>query len=85
MNKMKKIEKSESVANNDIPIASLVINEYKNINNRLNATNENLQKANKRITILALILLVLLAVETTYIILYWEMMHPESGVIQEKK
>jgi hypothetical protein len=81
---MKKIEKSESVANNELPIATIVINEYKNINNRLNETNENLQKSNKRITIMALILLVLFAIETTYIILYWEAMHPESGVIQEK-
>lgn len=81
---MKKIEKSESVMNNELPIATMIINEYKNINNRLNETNENLQKSNKRITIMALILLVLFAIETTYIILYWEAMHPESGVIQEK-
>lgn len=62
----------------------MVIDEYININKRLNETNENLQKANKRVTILALILLVLFAIETTYIILYWEAMHPHSGVIQRE-
>lgn len=81
---MKKTNEEKTIMDSDVPIASLVIKEYKNINDRLTETNENLQKSNKRITILALILLVLFAIETTYIILYWEAMHPESGVIQEK-
>ncbi len=81
---MKKTNEEKSVAKKDVPIATLVINEYKNINERLTETNERLQKSNKRMSIIALILLVLFAVETTYIILYWEAMHPDSGVIQEK-
>lgn len=74
----------KEIKKDDLPIATMVIDEYKNINNRLNKTNENLQSANKRVTILALILLVLFAIETTYIILYWEAMHPHSGVIQKE-
>ena len=84
MKKIKDTLKTENVKKDDIPIATMVIDEYIKINERLNETNENLQKANKRVTILALILLVLFAIETTYIILYWEAMHPHSGVIQRE-
>lgn len=98
MKKTKKITETKNVETEELPIASLVINEYQMVakqltkanehltdaNKHLTETNENLQKSNKRVTILALILLILFAIETTYIILYWEAMHPDSGVIQDK-
>lgn len=79
----KKEEKKKEVVK-EPPLATLVIREYKDINTQLNETNKRLQNTNKRTTIIALILLVLVAIETTYIILYWEMQHPESGVIREE-
>lgn len=81
---MKKIVKNESVTNDELPIASIVIDQYKKANNRLNESKEHLQKTNKILSIIVLILLVFVVVETAYIILYWEAMHPNSGVIQEK-
>ncbi len=81
---MKKIKKSESIIDDELPIATIVIDQYKKANNRLNESKEHLQKTNKILSIIVLILLVFVIVETTYIILYWETMHPHSGVIQEK-
>lgn len=82
---IKNIETAENIENGDLPLASIVINEYININKKLSETNESLQKSNKRVSILALILLVLFAIETTYIIIYWDSMHPHAGAIQEKR
>ena len=67
----------KNAQNDDVPIASIVINEYKGI-------NKQLKESNTRLSILALILLILLAIETTYIILYWDTLHPHAGMIQEK-
>lgn len=69
--------------NKDLPIATVVINEYKEINQKLQKTNERLIKTNKIIGSIALILLLLFVIETTYIILYWDTMHPHAGVIQQ--
>ena len=60
----------------DTPLATMVINEYKEL-------NKTYVKTNKRLTIIIAILLVLFAIETTYIVLYWEMMHPNSGIIRK--
>lgn len=81
---MENKEEKKKVADKEPPLATLVIREYKEINTQLNETNKRLQKSNKIITIITLILLVLFAIETTYIILYWEMQHPNSGVIREE-
>ena len=80
---MKNKEEKEKVKDNEIPLASMIINEYKGINKQLKETNDQLQKSNKRISIMALILLVLFAIETTYIVLYWDSMHPHAGAIRE--
>lgn len=81
---MEKIKKSESTTGEELPIATIVIDQYKKANNRLNESKEHLQKTNKILSIIVLILMIFVIVETTYIILYWEAMHPNSGVIQEK-
>ena len=60
----------------DSPLATMVINEYKE-------QNKTYVKTNKRLTIIIIILISLLAIETTYIVLYWEMMHPNSGIIRK--
>ena len=44
---MKKTNEEKTIMDSDVPIASLVIKEYKNINDRLTETNENLQRSNK--------------------------------------
>lgn len=60
----------------DTPLATMVINEYKDV-------NKSYVRTNKRLTIIIIILISLLAIETTYIVLYWEMMHPNSGIIRK--
>jgi hypothetical protein len=60
----------------DTPLATMVINEYKEL-------NKSYVRTNKRLTIIIIFLLVLVAVETTYIVLYWEFMHPNSGIIRK--
>ena len=67
------IDKQKS-KKNDEPIATMVIKEYQQL-------NKSYAKTNKRLTIVIIILLILLAAETTYIILYWESLHPNSGLI----
>lgn len=75
---MKQIEqKPQKKEANELPLATMVIKEYKEL-------NKTYVKTNKRLTYIIAILLTLFAIETTYIILYWEMMHPNSGVIQSK-
>lgn len=79
---MKNKEIKENVTD-EIPLATIVINEYKEMNKQLNDTNERLRKSNKTMAIIALILLVFSIVETTYIILYWDSLHPYAGAIRE--
>lgn len=74
---MKKIDieqEKQKNKRNDEPIASMVIKEYQHI-------NKSYAKTNKRLTIIIIILLMLLAAETTYIILYWDSLHPNAGII----
>lgn len=60
----------------DLPFASMIIEQYKD-------TNRNLNKAVKLFGIIAVILLVCLAIETTYIIIYWDSLHPYAGAIRQ--
>ena len=74
---MKAIEKKES-RSKDVPLATMVIREYKEL-------NKSYIKANQRLTIVIIFLLVFLAIETTYIVLYWDSVHPHIGAIQEER
>mgnify|MGYP003291906071 CR=1 FL=1 len=76
---MKKMDielEKQKTKKNDEPIATMVIKEYQQV-------NKSYAKTNKRLTIIILILLMLLAAETTYIILYWDSLHPHAGMITE--
>lgn len=88
----KEIKKKEEHAG-EFPLASYVIKEYKEMNKKLKEANQELNRTfnettkraaatNKRLSIIIIILLVLLAVETTYIVIYWESLHPSEGVIR---
>lgn len=69
----KKVEKTEE----DVPIATEIIRDYK----------KNVQllfKTNRRLYYIIAILLVMLAIETTYIIIFWDSLHPNIGLIQEQ-
>ena len=59
----------------EMPFASMIIQEYKE-------SNKGLRKAVSRLTIIAVVLLVMLAVETTYIVIYWDSLHPYAGAIR---
>ena len=59
----------------DVPLATMVIREYKELNKSYTKTNKNL-------IIVIIFLLVLLAIETTYIVVTWESLHPDAGIIK---
>lgn len=69
---MKQTEKTK-----DLPIATMVIQEYQ-------ALNKAYARTNKRLTIIIIILLVLMTIATTYIVLCWESMNPHIGLIREE-
>lgn len=71
----KKIKEYNEEGLKDLPLATMVINEYKQ-------TNNELRKNNKIWIALSIFFLLCLAVETTYIILYWDTMHPHAGAVQ---
>lgn len=76
MSKKQKLKKQDEELK-EMPFATMIIEEYKN-------TNKALKKALKYVGILAVILLVLFAVETTYIIIYWDSLHPYAGAIRKE-
>ena len=71
--KEKEIPKKEK----ELPLATMVIKEYKEL-------NKSYAKTNKRLTAIIAVLLMLFAIETTYIILYWDSMHPHAGIIRNE-
>ena len=80
--KKKEIKEYNDEGMQDLPLATMVINEYKQINKDLKNTNVELRNNNKIWIALSIFFLLCLAVETTYIILYWDTMHPHAGAIQ---
>ena len=74
---MEKIESKAPKKEKEVPLATMVIREYKEL-------NKSYAKTNKRLTYLLAILLVLLAVETTYIVLCWESVNPHVGIIRNE-
>lgn len=61
----------------DLPLATMVIQEYQK-------TNNNLIKSKSIWIALTMILLLFLTIETVYIIVTWDTMHPEAGIIRVK-
>lgn len=69
----KKVEKPEE----DVPIATEIIRDYKkNIH--------ILFTINRRLYYIIAILLIMIAVETTYIVIFWDSLEPNIGLIREK-
>ena len=75
---MKNLEVKTQKKDKEAPLATMVIREYKEF-------NKSYVKTNKRLTIVMIILLVLLAIETTYIVLSWESINPHIGIIKSEK
>ena len=69
----------------ELPIASMMIGLYQKQVKDLEITKEKLEKINKRLSIMFLILLLLFAIETTYIIACWDYLHPNAGIIQNSE
>ena len=74
---MKEMEEKKQKKEKDIPLATMVIREYKEL-------NKSYIKTNKRLSHILIILLVLLAIETTYIVLCWESVNPHIGIIKNE-
>lgn len=84
MKKKENIEKNE-----DLPIATMVlkdykktVQDYKEYNKTLTENNERIAVINKRLTIIIVVLIVLLAIACTYIILTWEICNPDLGLFK---
>lgn len=73
---MENLEVKTPKKDNDTPIATMVIREYKEF-------NKSYVKTNKRLIAIIIILLALLVVETTYIIVSWDSIHPHAGIINK--
>lgn len=74
---MKNMETKTPKKEKEVPLATMVIREYKEL-------NKSYVKTNKRLSSLLMILLILLAVETTYIVLCWESVNPDVGIIRNE-
>lgn len=73
---MKQTETKEKKTK-DVPLATMVIREYQEL-------NKTYVRTNKRLTIIIIILIVLMTIATTYIVLCWESMNPHIGLIREE-
>lgn len=80
MKKEKQEEKQE-----ELPIASMMIELYKKQVKDLEITKDKLEKINKRLGLMLLVVVLLFAIETTYIIACWDYLHPEAGIIQSSE
>ena len=69
----------------ELPIASMMIELYKKQVKDLEITKDKLEKINKRLGLMLLVVLLLFAIETTYIIACWDYLHPEVGIIQSSE
>lgn len=72
----KNIKITSETDTKDLPLASIVIKDYQD-------TKIALTKSLKAVSLIAILLLVMLAIETTYIIIYWDSLHPYAGAITE--
>lgn len=72
----KNIKNLNETDTQDLPLASIVIKDYQD-------TKKTLAKSLKAVSLIAILLLVMLAIETTYIIIYWDSLHPYAGAITE--
>lgn len=68
----------------DEPIATEVIRVYKEVITELRNSEQKASNLNKTLFIIIGVLALCLAVQTTYIIVYWDTMNPHAGAIQEK-
>lgn len=73
----KRMETKTPKKEKDLPLATMVIKEYKEL-------NRSYAKTNKRLTYILIFSLILLAIETTYIILCWDSMHSNVGIIKSE-
>lgn len=80
---MKQVEKTKNKSE-DVPLATMVIREYKELNREYQALNKSYARANKSLVIIIIILIVLMTIATTYIVLSWESMNPHTGLIREE-
>lgn len=62
----------------DVPIATEILRDYKE-------NNKKLMGINRKLYHIIAVLLIMVAIETTYIIIFWESLHPEMGVIREEQ
>lgn len=74
-NLKKELEKDE-------PLATMILKDYKQTVQDYKNYNKKLTDSNKRMFVLIIVLLILLAIACTYIILTWDMCNPEMGIFR---
>lgn len=84
----KEIKKKEDIEE-DVPLATMVLRDYKQTvldykkyNATLIETNKKANLINKRLIIVIIVLIILLAIACTYIILTWDMCNPDMGIFR---
>lgn len=66
----------------DEPLATMILKDYKQTVQDYKNYNKKLTDSNKRMFVLIIVLLILLAIACTYIILTWDMCNPEMGIFR---
>lgn len=75
---MKKKENIEE----DTPLATMVLRDYKSTVQDYKLYNKKLIRSNKRMAIIIIILIILLAIAVTYIILTWDICNTDTGLFR---
>ena len=81
--------KKKEIKEEDVPIATMVlrdykktVQDYKDYNKTLIESNDRMAVINKRLMIIIVVLIVLLAIACTYIVLTWEICNPDLGLFK---
>ena len=77
-------EKETDEQNLELPLATMVSQEYRHSNQNLRETLNSVLKVKRMLVVFVMFLLIVTSVMSSYIILYWDTMHPHAGAIQNK-
>lgn len=80
---MKKKEiKKEEIFEEDVPLATMILRDYKQTVQDYKNYNKRLTDSNKRMFVIIIILIILLAIACTYIVLTWDICSPNVGIFR---
>ena len=74
--------KKKDIIEEDTPLATMVLRDYKNTVQDYKLYNKKLTESNKRMAIIIIILIILLAIAITYIVLTRDICTPDTGLFR---